>query len=484
VQGANSAFRLLSYLILAIFFLPDAFQHGLFMDGTQYAVVAKNLSNGSGSFWFPFLSPTWNREGMISFMEQPPLFYLLESLFFKVFGNAFWVEKLFCFSCLLLSIILIQATWKLLYKERPELKALSWLPIILWFSSPTVSWVFRNNLIETVLSVFVLASVYFCLKSALSLGNSKWMYLIFSGLFIFCGTLTKGIPALFPVIVPILLVVFERDFTIKKAFIFTIVLVLLPLIIYTFLWWTNINARESLSFYFEHRLLSRIENEPTVNNRFVVLFWMLLDILPMLGLVTLPFLVFRSKTTLNFETKKHRAIVLLFFCIGLAGVLPLCLTKVQREMYYVPAIPFFALALSHFSAPRIFHVFENWHAQQLNIFKRTLALLLIFWIGYSIYNAGSDARDKEVLEDVRTIGKISGHEGRLYSSYDIYTRWDFQFYLLRYFNISLSGENSAKVYSRVYPKNQMPDTLKGYKKLSLGLKTVDLFLADTALIEH
>ncbi len=334
------------------------------------------------------------------------------------------------------------------------------------------------------MSCFVLASVYFSLAGIQNTHVLKWLYLILAGFFIFCGSLTKGLPGFFPIVVPVFYALFHNSLSFKKSLLHTVVISVMPLLIYFYLWQFSVSAKESIGFYIEHRLLNRIENDPTVNNRFTILLWLFIDLLPMLFVFVFVFLFFKQKLAGIQREKTTLKTAVFFFCVGLSGVLPLCITKVQREMYYVPAIPFFALAMSFFIAPVILKSAIHWPQALLRKLGLVLAGLFLFTLGYSIFKAGSDARDHEVLQDVRAIGKIIGKSGKLYSPYLVYRRWDLQFYLLRYFNISLSGEVGAQGLSRIYSKNQMPDTLKGYHKLNVGLRTVDLFLRDAAPVKH
>jgi hypothetical protein len=478
VQVTTSAFRLLTAFVLVLFFLPDALQHGLFMDGVQYGVVAKNLAEGKGEFWFPFLSPSWSREGLTAFMEQPPLFYFLESLFFRLFGEHFLSEKMFCLFTLVLTAFLIHSIWKQLFHDQLKLQSFSWLPVLLWFLCPTVSWVHRNNLIESLLSVFVLGSVYFSLKGIQTSAQLRWLHLILAGFFVFCGSLCKGLPGLFPLLVPILYSFFYKSSSLKRSVFYALIVFFVPVLIYLCLWSFNSTAQESLKFYVEHRLINRIQNDPTVGNRFTVLLWLFLDLLPMLVLFILFMIKFRSRVTQLWKMTNTKQNVLLFFCIGLSGVLPLCLTRVQREMYYVPAVPFFSIALALIIAPALSDALAQLRQRLLRRLQITFAALLLLCLAYSFMLAGSDARDHEVLEDVREIGKLLGKNKTVSAPFEVYSRWDLQFYLLRYHNISISTENGIP---RIYNKNQMPDTLNGYHKSELELKTLDLFFSDTPL---
>src|SRR3990167_4418365 len=78
-------------LLLILFVLPLTRQ-GMFLDGVLYAAIAKNLALGYGSLWHPFYSQT----DFSVFYEHPPLAIYFQSLFFKLAGQGFGVEQLYC----------------------------------------------------------------------------------------------------------------------------------------------------------------------------------------------------------------------------------------------------------------------------------------------------------------------------------------------------------------------------------------------------
>ena len=41
--------------IASLIIVPGLLMEGMFMDGQQYACVAKNYAHSKGTFWFPFL---------------------------------------------------------------------------------------------------------------------------------------------------------------------------------------------------------------------------------------------------------------------------------------------------------------------------------------------------------------------------------------------------------------------------------------------
>ena len=87
--STHFAFSLFTVAVMLALVLPNLVQHGMFMDGTQYAIVAKNLAEGKGSFWFPYLSSSWEKQGQNFFLEHPPLIYFLQSFFFKICNGSF-----------------------------------------------------------------------------------------------------------------------------------------------------------------------------------------------------------------------------------------------------------------------------------------------------------------------------------------------------------------------------------------------------------
>lgn len=127
-------------LVLAIgtlIIVPGLLMEGMFMDGQQYAFVAKNYANGKGTFWFPFLSQSWCTAPHSGFLEHPPLFYFLESFSFKLFGNSIYAERVFSLIMLVLNGFLIRAIWNLVTNK--EIAKFTWLPLFFFFGIPIVA---------------------------------------------------------------------------------------------------------------------------------------------------------------------------------------------------------------------------------------------------------------------------------------------------------------------------------------------------------
>ncbi|MBP9069197.1 MAG: glycosyltransferase family 39 protein [Bacteroidia bacterium] len=469
--STHLAFSLFTLAVMLALVLPNLVQHGMFMDGTQYAIVAKNLWEGKGSFWFPYLSSSWEKQGQNYFLEHPPLIYFLESFFFKICNGSYLSERLYCFFTFILSAFLIKAIWQRIFKKENKYHLLYWLPVLLWIIVPSVSWSYKNNMQENTVSVFVLASVYFMLRS-ISKDSNTYLFIILAGTSIFLASFSKGLPGLFPLSFFIIMRLAFKNITWKQVISNTFLLALIPAAIYFLMVYFNDDARRSLSFYVNERLFHRISNDPEVESRFTVLFWLFSDLLvPMV--ILLPFMGFNmmrnKKSMLSLQDpilKKH---ILLFAGIGLAGVIPLCLTHVQRAVYFVPALPFFAIMLSVLFLDEIFKL-------QNNVTLSPKAFKTVFTVGsvgviavliYTIIVFGKDGRDEEVISDARKIAVVTGKNKNIYALSGIYEEWGFQFYLLRYNNITLEPGAKQQEYILLNKEEKFADAT--YKDLNLDL---------------
>ncbi len=186
------------YIVVLTIFLgicsPFLFSYGMFLDGTTYATIARNMAIGKGTFWMPYYTETLYS----AFYEQPPLALWLESLFFRIFGTSIFVERFYSVLSITLVGFLIVKIWK---EITGEIKT-AWFPLLLFVLFPIITWTSTNNMLENTMSIFICTSVLFYLKSI----RKQTVYLtVISGLSLFLGTLSKGIVAFFPWTFPFLL---------------------------------------------------------------------------------------------------------------------------------------------------------------------------------------------------------------------------------------------------------------------------------------
>ncbi len=462
-------FYLITLSILVFLVLPFLLQDGMFMDGVQYACVSKNLSNGNGSFWFPILSKTWSRQNSHYFMEHPPLFYGVESVFFKLLGNSIYTERIFSFSMLLLTALFIHLIWRLIANHLGQNRSNSWFPVLLWIITPVCFWTYQNHMIETMLSVLTLASVYFALKAVLE-KEKVVLYLIISGALIYCAFLTKGLPGLFPLVTVPLFYITLKKISLKITYFYTGIVLLTFIVIYFTFIFTNHNAKESLDFYFTKRLISRIEVTSTINYRLFILRDLFFEFLPS-ALICL-ILYFFSKRQKGFTSlkKTDKQLFLFMLLVGFSASAPLMITMVQKNFYLVPSIPFFALALTYINTDFLYKKTSliGSNAKCLKILNVVSYIMLISVLLFSGAQIGKISRDETLLNEVKIIGQYLQQEELVGTDSDVYLSWSFHFYILRKYGIQLDPKNKFRKY---FITRTIPEFSKEYRYKQVNLPT-------------
>ncbi len=423
--------------------LPVLIQDGMFMDGVLYAAVSNNLANGIGSFWFPVFSHN-NLAGISdSFHEQPPLFFGVQALFFKLLGSGIYTERIYTALVLVLNIFLIKKLWEIIFESNKDLQKFSWFAVLLWISIPVCFWSYSNNMIENTVSIFMLTAVIFQWKAFHTNNKNELLYVVIAGIFIFMGSLTKGLPALFPLVFPVVYRFYNLKYSIKKMFIHLTVMVLAISGIY-FLLLLNNDAKQSLYNYFYLRLLKRVNDVPTTNNHFYIVGRMLLEaIVPFLIALILKLLSLKNKFQIN-NNQHHILFITLAFC----GILPLTFTLVQKGFYFVPALPYLAIGLAIFSVQDLNYLFtrlsDNYKTQ--NVLKWSFNLILIGSIAFTFLNFGKFSREKDLLQDIHAIGKVLPTKEIINCSPELLSNWSLQPYLSRYYFISLDINQNRQYY--------------------------------------
>ena len=468
-----SPFYIITFSIIIILIAPFLLQDGMFMDGEQYACVAQNLANGKGSFWLPIVNDTWMMKGSPYFLEHPPLFYNFESLVFRVFGNSMYSERLFCLMMAFANAFVIHLIWKLINTKNEPVKHLSWLPILLWIIIPICFWVFQHNMIEMVLSVFTLLSVFFALKALLKT-EQLYIYLVLSGLLIFAAFLTKGLPGLFPLATIPFIYLIIKNITLKQMLLYTLVIIAIPIISYFLIISLSPDAKQSLKFYIDERLLNRVYTTGTTNYRLYILVELINELL-LPSLLTLVIITFaRKKTNPVTIQKNDKQYALLFLCLGLCGSLPLMATMVQKNFYFAASLPFFALALAFYSYNYVVQLINLLSIQWLKKIKIIAYTFLIISIIFSLLQIGKTRRDFDKLNDIKYLGGYLKNENIVSVDNDAYFDWSFQFYVFRKYAINLDPRNRHRNYI-ITKTDTSQRLLKDYYKIDLPLTQFKLY---------
>ncbi len=437
----NSWYWIFSISIALILTLPVLLQQGMFLDAVLYTSVAKNMAEGYGTFWFPQFG-MHNSGELASFHEQPPLIFFIQSIVFRIFGSHWLVERIYTLFILALNGFLIAQIWKIVFPGERTFKSHAWWPILLWICIPVCFANYSKNMHENTMSIFILLSVLAYLK----LPQKKHLHVWVSGFFIFLASLSKGVPGLFTISLPIWYYLFLGEKKeINKRLVEVGILIFLPTILYFLLIYFILDAKESLSIYFYKRLLGRIEDAPTVNNRFYILIRLASELLvPILLCVLL--LVFNKKHWVLLKNKHVISWGIFFLCLGLSGALPLLLTKVQKGFYFVAALPYFGLGLGILTYPILKRNMEHASAGFQKIFKSIAIISVIGLVIACCFTYQTYSRNEVELKDVHLLGQIIPSSDTLGVTNQIRADWGIRVYLMRYYRIDVDDNPSKYRY--------------------------------------
>ena len=414
-------------------------QDGMFMDAVLYTSVAHNESIGFGTFWFPQYS-TLNIAGLSSFHEQPPLVFGIVSLFFRALGDSIYVERLYTFLTMCITMLLMAGLWNQLYKREAINKKYIWFVYIIWISIPCIYWAYSNNMCENTMGIFALASVLQSYK-ALESQKARPEYWFLSGLLIFLATMSKGFPGFFPICVPILYYFIVKKEDLSRILISSTFLTAIPLICYGILFCFPV-SRESLSIYLFKRAFHRIGSMPTVEYRLDIIYRLFCQLIPPLLIIAIIFLFARRRNKDAGSYFKNNKRAWFFIAVGSVASCPLALTLVQKDLYLIPSFPYIAIGMASLSLPFV----SKW-VEAIDVRKQLYRWLLIsnivlfiFSIGFLGWRYGQVNREQDVIHDVYVIGKVVPKFSTVTVPAAMYDEYNFILhgFLMRYDNISIS----------------------------------------------
>lgn len=388
-------FHCLHYVTLALFLglfgLPLVYEGGFF-DGIHYAIISQNLAHNTGDFWhLKWLNNT-------PFSGHPPLFFFMESLFFRLFGDGFWVGNAFIFTLAIAVLIILHLCLQELahLTYSPINKKHSWVILLLWISAGHVAWGFNNNAIETLLTFWTLLSFYAILKYYHTKSSLKYFFFLLASGTVFCAYLTKGPVGLYPLATPFLYgLAFHRK-SLYLYFIHSLCLSLLTASYFLILLCSNDAALGFLKQYHQVQIVATLSLEKSY----------------FYGLKTVMFHIFKMQAlSISISViaylcapKKHRALttpvrngLLFLLSVALSASLPVAVSSKFFSYYLIPSAPIFAIAFGYLILYWIGPLLERWHFP----YRRSLIIMSILCcctliiIGIVSFGKISASRNKE-----------------------------------------------------------------------------------------
>lgn len=461
----NNSFKIFTISVFLALLLPQMFQEGLFMDGLIYSSISNNLAKGEGSFWFPKFSETV----MKNFHEQPPLQFGIQSLIFKIFGNDFYIEKIYSGVTGLVTALLIILIWKKINKGNPYTE-MYWLPVLFWVTIPRVFWSYNNNMLENTMGLFSIAAVYILFFAIGKIGWKRVLYSIAVSILLCLSFLTKGFPGLYPLgFFFCYYVAYNKSFGLKSMITNSFLLSLTLITVFVLYLFLNHRALESLSNYLHTQVLTSIEGKGRIGSRFALFYDLFQQIIMMMILcATLILLNLKKFIKVIKRDKEILQILLLFFIIGLSASLPLMISPKLSAFYLVPSLPFFAIffALMISDIVNTYIRSINHRSIKVKYFKYLSYLLIVSVAIYSIINYDNKCRDEELITDINKIGNILPVKSTISIGRSLNQDWSLLGYFQRKFQINIDQSGRQNEYLLIEKKES---EIEGYEDTKLQL---------------
>ena len=378
------------------------------------------------------------------FYSHPPLAIWLESLWFAVLGEAFWVEKL----CSFFSIVLAASVLVLIWKQLGFEMKYSFLPLFFLVLVPDISWAATNNMLENTMMIFVLLTVLFMLKSYD--GKRKWLFVLLSSLTLFLSFMTKGFTGLYTLAFPFCMWLVRREETFMKMFCDTLWILFLFMLWFTLMVTLSDSAQTYFRNYFT-LVLNGVEVR-TVSSRFTIIYKFVSQLLPSVCILIMFVLYgiklrkngFRKEKNLFRKEKNgikiHKPLDLsvVFMLLALCGVVPVMLSLKQRGFYVLTVYPFCAIAFSVLVLSNVKKMFEIWSDRTKNIIFALSLFLFVSGIAANVFNFGSIGRDETKIEDMKVILRKVGRGDVVSVPLSMRREYSLYGYYYRYGKVSLT----------------------------------------------
>lgn len=380
-------FKDYSYLIVlflgAVVFLQNASVPGFFHDGYLYAALGKNAVI-DGRWLVPYLSDT----SYPHFAEHPPFLFMVEGLFFALFGDGFLQARLFSGLWGLLLLFMVGK-----FANRYIANGMGFFAGVSLLLMPFFIKKVRFPNLDIPLAFFILCSCYAFLRA---LEDRRWFYWPLCGLSFGCALLMKGPPGLFLPLAFLIYLLIEKKLDILKQFKPWLSLIsgfgiflLWPALLY-------MNGELQIFWNWWARQITGtvIQGRETQTLNVFTYFYDLLEIMPLhlIGLLCL----LKIRRTLQSLNRSY-FLALVFAVIYFVG---LSLMKFKYSHYLIPIFPFVAILTSILFKDLSDKGRTRFHAVFLSIGLLFLAASYVLPFGKKI------KRDKFLIESTQQLLKF------------------------------------------------------------------------------
>jgi 4-amino-4-deoxy-L-arabinose transferase-like glycosyltransferase len=480
----------LGWLIVGILFLVlvsfPAVRNGMFFDGLIYASVARNMAEGIGTVWEPRFSDTF----LSLFAEHPPLQFWMQSAAFRVFSDSVHVEKFFAAAVGLACGALVVLTWKRLTRRDSDAAEMAWLPLMFLLAIPNASNVIADNMLENTLGMFTLLAVYCAVRAndpeQSSTPVRTFGFLAASGLATAAAVLTKGPVGLFPLVAIALQWLAMRQPSFLRAVLGTVVIMLtVAVVLGLLLLWPE--PRGYAQRYADAQLYASLSGARGSAGGG------LSAVRSLAGAVVIPLALCLAAVGLgSYATRRFgdaaqsgpamnslRPSGLFMLLVGLSASLPILVSPRVFGFYFVPSLPYYAIAFALLCVPAVGRLQKTVPEQLWSRARAAGWVAILLCVVVLPFIAGGVGRDSKLIHDVRLIGdRVCGEQQRCRATLsicpEIQKLWALYGYLQRYYQISLATDDKTSPFRIGHADCAAPDPA-GYEAVDLGLQEYRLY---------
>ncbi len=443
----------------------------MFLDGILNASIARNLSQGMGGFWSLEYSTTLCNP----FYDQLPMAMWMQSLFFRIFGDHLFVERLYCLLAALTTAFFIIKIWRLIFRNNFILASMGWLPVLFWIITPVVFWSYTNNMLDNTMAVFDISALFLIVK-ALSTRKLIFPRLVLAGALILGAFLSKGPIGLFPLASIFIYGLCYNNIKFVRLLLYSAVLTIVPSVLLAVMLLTMDNALYSFSEYFGQQIMQSIAGQRDLaSGRWFIAARLATELLPMAILSLLAFAVSKLMRVKPAARPDQYRPVMFFLAVALSGSLPIMISLKQSGYYLLPSLPFFAISASLLIAPRLGTLIEriDIHGDGYKFANILTIFVLCATLVFSFRQAGKIYRDHELLNDIYIFGKQLPHNTNISVNPAMMQDWGLHAYMMRYFSIKLDYRKQYEFYiSDINRRDMVP---QDYTKLPVNTTLYELY---------
>lgn len=454
---------LLTIAVFLGFLLPVLVTDGMFMDGLLYAVMSKNMAHDTGSLWKPYLTATLDTQ----FYDHPPLVFGIQSIFFNIFGDAFWVERFYSFLTAIFTVLLISVVWKRVVNNA-SYSRLAWLPVFFWLSIPLVHWSYVNNMLENTMTIFSMLA-FLALYKSIQRNSISYLWQVPAALLLVCAFLSKGFTGLFPLAFYAIHWLVFRQFGFIAMLKYSILLLLISTLVFLPFMLYEPSAF-AITSYLKQQVVKSVQGDRETIERTFILQKLSMELCIVIFFALLAWLIAKRR---GISTRLYSPHSRFFLLTALSASLPIMISPKQSGFYALPSLPFFALSAALYAAPVVKSLTGRINTSRLSfkIVQAMLATAIVSIVAASVARFGKPGRDKDRLHDMYLVTK-NVDQKTISICPSMQQDWGLHGYFMRYGEISLDWMNSREYF---LSNGECPDSLSGYTELELPLKVYTLY---------